>query len=53
MFNRLIRDGAIVFDQERGKSGHHDSVLEMPTLDFKRFKKILDHDFLKSCAKNR
>jgi len=51
VFNGLIRDGSVVFNQKGCNAGHYDSVLEVPALDLKRLKKILDHAFLKDCAK--
>jgi len=48
MFNGLVRDGPVVFNQKGGKGRHHDSVLKVPALNVKRLKEMLDHFFLKS-----
>jgi len=52
VFNGLVRDGPVVFNQKGRKGGHHDSVLKVPALDFERFKKVLDHVFLNSFIEN-
>jgi hypothetical protein len=53
MFNCLVRDGPVVFNQKGGKRGHHDSVRETPAFDVKGLKKILKHVLLESLVKGK